>query len=361
MGEKVVFFGCPLDCDERQASVEEKLSLMDVREGCDDPYASVMAYIREEVGTHLWEEIGSLDVPGWLRPIPPFRDRSSIVVDNFIDFIDRDGCRTLAQMIGNHVVERIFPNIPCMVAVDHALSGGVFQELRGLYAPEDLSLIVLDSHTDAIPAPILCEAIRYDIETNANSVHEGDDPFLTDRPDSFNASSFLHHLLGEHVIKPENLYIIGISDYPPGNAFRVKDPRIKRYTGIYSGLKKRGVKMITKKGLVANPSKVKAILRKIETPYVYVSIDMDVGAGNAVEAVRFCNWHGISQDQLYNLAGLIQGLISEGIKLAGLDVTEFNPRTICSRASSNKDGIYRIAANLIEQLCFGLSSPENSS
>lgn len=360
MGEKVVFFGCSLDCDERQVSVEEKLSLMDVREECDDPYASVMAYIREEVGTHLWEEIGSLDVPGWLQPIPSFRDRSSIVVDNFIDFIDRDGCRTLAQMIGNHVVKRIFPNIPCMVAVDHALSGGVFQELRRLYAPADLSLIVFDSHTDAIPAPILCEAIRYDIETNVNSVHEGDDPFLTDRPDSFNASSFLHHLLEEQVVKPENLYIIGISDYPPRHAFRVKDPRIKRYTGIYSGLKKRGVKIITKKSLVGNPSKVKAILRKIETPYIYVSIDMDVGAGNAAEAVRFCNRHGISQDRLYHLASLIQELISEGVKLAGLDVTEFNPRAICSGASSNKDGIYRIAANLIEQLCFGFSSSKNS-
>lgn len=352
--QKVVFFGCPLDSDERDESVQEKLTAMTYGQKEDDPYASVMTFIRNEVDHSQWEEIGSLEVPDWLRPIPPVGEKESINVDSFVSFIDNDGCRTFAEMLGEHVVEKVYPQIPCMLAVDHSLTGGVFKKLMTLTSPEKVSLVVLDSHTDALPAPISADAIAYDMETNPNSFYDANDPYLKNRPDSYNASSFLYHLLLEGIVPPENLYIIGIGDYPPKHSFRIKDPRIKRFSEHYRGLKKKGVTLITKKELMSSPSKVRNILKGIDTPNMYVSVDMDVGAGNALHGVRFTNRRGLNEKQIYRVSELLHERISVGVNLIGMDLTEFNSRSIDPLSASSGDRTYRIAANLIRKLCFGL-------
>jgi len=353
-GKKVIFFGCPLDSDERDESIREKISCMGAGKRGDDPYPFVMTYIREEVDPLLWEEIGSLEVPEWLRPVPPATEAGHLTADNFVGFIDQNGCRSFAEMLAQHVVNRIYPQIPCMLAVDHSLTGGVLSELAAHYRPEDTSLIVLDSHTDALPGAILSGAIQYDIKTNPESVYDPSDPFLKDRPESYNASSFLWHLLEAELVSPSNLFIIGISDYPPKRSFRIKDERIRQYVGLYSGLKRRGVTLITKKDLLGSPSKVRDILGRIKTPHLYVSIDMDVGAGNALEGVRFRNWKGLNEQQIYGIAGLLRKALAKGTNLIGMDLTEFNPRRAGPGPFSDTDRTYRIAANLIGRLCFGL-------
>jgi len=313
-----------------------------------------MAYIREEVPPLLWEEIGSLEVPDWLRPAPPATEAGRLTAEHFVRFIDEDGCRSFAEMIAEHVVRQIPPHIPCMLAVDHSLTGGVWKGLATHYRPEDVSLIVLDSHTDALSADILSGAIEYDMETNPKSVYDPSDPFLKNRPESYNASSFLWHLLEAGLVVPSNLYLIGISDYPPKRSFRIKDKRIQQYVGLYSGLRKMGVTLITKDDLTSSPSKVRSILDRINTPYLYVSIDMDVGAGNALEGVRFRNWQGLNERQIYGVAGLVRGILSRGTDLIGMDLTEFNPRRAGPGPFSDTDRTYRIAANLIRRTCFGL-------
>jgi len=110
--QKIVFFGCPLDSDERDESIQEKLVAMSYGPKEDDPYAYVMGLIRSEINQGLWEEIGSLEVPEWLRPIPPVGEKGNINVDSFVSFIDKDGCRTFAEMIGEHVVERCTRRFP---------------------------------------------------------------------------------------------------------------------------------------------------------------------------------------------------------------------------------------------------------
>ena len=150
--KKVVFFGCPLDSDERDDSLGEKLSCMGAAGKGGDPYPCVMEYIREEVDPHLWEEIGSLDVPEWLRPMPPPTEKGNLTAENFVAFIDNDGCRSFAEMLAEHVVPEIYPHIPCMLAVDHSLTGGILKKLMGLYTG-DTSLVILDSHTDALLPP----------------------------------------------------------------------------------------------------------------------------------------------------------------------------------------------------------------
>jgi len=356
--KKVVFFGCPLDSDERDESIREKISCMGMGHEADDPYPFVMDYIRKEVEPGLWEEIGSLDVPEWLRPVPPAAEGAHMGVDNFVEFIDTDGCRTFARMLADHIVSNIYPNIPCMLTVDHSLTGGIFGKLVEHYRPADTSLVILDSHTDALPAALLSGAIQYDMETNPETLFDPSDPFLKDRPESFNASSFLHHLLREGILVPSNLYIIGISDYPPKRSFRIKDSRIKQYVNFYSGLKKQGVTLITKKDLSSSPSRVRAILSRIETPHVYLSIDMDVGARNALDGVRFRDRQGLNEKQIYSITGILHDILSKATELIGLDLAEFNPRRAGPTPFFPDDRTYRIAANLIRKLCFGLDEIE---
>jgi len=352
LNKRPCFFGCQLDADERDESIREKISSIGSDQRNDDPYNEIMQIIRQEVAAPLWEERGSIEVPPWLCPIPPKFARKNVVLENFVYFIDGNGCLDFAQVAGKFVEEYIFPQIPCMIAVDHSLTGGVFSSLVSLYKPDDISLIVVDSHVDALPAPAMSGAIEYDMTTNPDSIHDPNDPFLKNRTDSYNASSFLHHLLKENIIDPENLYLIGVSDYPSKHAFRVKDDRIKCYVNHYSSLKSNGVKIVTKKDLFQNPGRLTNLYRQVKTPYIYISIDMDIGARNALEGVRFRNFQGINENQIYKIAKCLRDLLDRGISLAGMDVSEFNPRRASSGENSVDDRTYRIAFNLIRTICF---------
>ena len=346
---KVVFLGCPLDCDERDESIREKIACMERGEYDSDPYECVMAFIREEVPVELWEEMGSLDVPEWLRPVPAVDQKAFMNPDNFVSFVDGGGCNTFTNMLREHVIERIHPGIPCMITVDHSLSGGVIRKLAEVHGSEDLGLIILDSHTDALPVSIMSGAVEYDMETNLNSVYAADDPFLKNRPDSFNASSFIHYLLEEGTLMHRNLTIIGPGDLPSKRSIRVKDERIRKYVSIFSDLRKKGVSILSKKDLISSPSKLKSVLSSIRTPYVYISIDMDIGAGNALNGVRFKNRQGLNEKQINNIASRLQALLSSGCELVGMDITEINTRNV-----KKGDRTCRIAANLIKRLCFDL-------
>ncbi len=344
----IVFLGCPLDPDERQEAVDQKQARAGSGAGRDDPYAWVLALIRDEVEPSAWREAGCLAVPPWLRPVPPASELGVVVVDNFVQFIDGQGCRAAAEALGQMVDEHAADAVPCLIAVDHSLTGGVLERLARRYGGGNITCVVLDSHLDAVPTPITAGAIAYDLETNPQSVYDPRDPFITGRPDSYNASSFLHHLIDDGVLPAKNLIVAGISDYPPKRAFRIKDPRIQDFTRVYSGLRRQGARILTKKDLAGGAGKLAAVLGQVKTPYVYVSIDMDIGALSALEGVRFRNWQGLGEKQIYGLARAIAGALAGGLELVGLDVTEFNPRL-----TEPPDRTYRIAANLIEMLCFG--------
>jgi arginase family enzyme len=353
LNKKVVFFGCPLDGDERHESIQEKLSLMGIQESISDPYEGVMEIIRREVNPTFWAERGSINVPSWLRPIPSLADKESITTASFVDFVDQGGFETYAQEVGDFIETRIFPEVPCMLAVDHSLTSGTYKKLVKLYEPEDISLIILDSHTDAIPMSVMAGMIQYDIDTNPESVHDRADPFLYDRRDSYNASSFLDHLLSEEVLKPQNLYLIGVADYPPKHAFRIKDPRIETYVNLFSELKRRGVTILTKSDFLISPSKIRKVLGHVKTPYLYISVDMDIGARNGVEAVRFLERQGLNERQIYRLAEFLREPLSRGIRMVGMDLMEINPRKAGRHLIPGEDRTYRIAANIIQKLLWG--------
>ena len=348
--KKIVFFGCPLDGDERHESIQEKVALKGIRGTFDDPYDGIMEIIRQEVNPELWSEKGSLDLPSWLRPIPSSADQGKIKTETFVDFMDHGGFETYAQQIGDFIATNIFPDIPCMLAVDHSLTGGAFKKLVELYGAENISLIVLDSHTDAIPMSVMAGMIQYDIDTNPDTVHDRHDPFLYHRGDSYNASSFLYYLLAKEVLKPQNLYLIGISDYPPKHAFRIKDSRIEGYVNIFSELKRKGVTILTKNDFLVSPSKIRNILTHIKRPHVYISIDLDIGARNGVEGVRFLERQGLNEKQIYRIVDFLRSLLSNRVRLAGMDLTEINPRKAGAHLITGKDQTYRIGANIIKKL-----------
>ena len=351
--QRVCLFGCPLDCDEKHDAIQEKLSEPVVYTRSDDPLIAVAEALSKQVPQSEWEFGGSLDVPGWLRPIPAGDERSGVLVEAYVHFIDQNGCLDFADGIAEVVRSQILPRFPCLVAVDHSLTGGVYRALAEYYGKDKLSLLVIDSHTDAVPMSKLAGAISYDLETNPESVYDKADPFLYNRSESYNASSFLHYLMIENLVAPRDLYILGVSDYPEKKALRIKDPRITDYLSAYADLRKQGATIITKRECQLKPTKVKTLLKKIRTPYAYVSIDMDIGARNALEGVRFRNWQGLSETQIYRLVDTICQAGKSEVQIVGMDITEINPRIAGRKWGEAVDRTYQIAASLVKRIAFG--------
>lgn len=353
--KQVVFWGCPLDCDEKYAAIQEKLASDCTGIMVDDPLKPIMGMLAAEIPSDQWRQGPSIPVPGWLRPVPPPEERMRVTTDAYIQFTDQNGCQEYANTAQERVSRQILPDFPCLIAVDHALSGGVYTALAQHYGSENLTFLILDSHTDAMPMSRLAQAILYDAETNPASVYDRADPYLYNRTESYNASSFLHHLITDGVLNPRNLYILGISDYPEKKAFRISDHRIADYAGIYQQLKKQGATLISKKDCQMQSTKVKHLLKKICTPYIYVSIDMDIGARNAVEGVRFKNWLGLAAAQIYRLASIVGETGGADLELVGLDITEINPRIAGQQLGATVDQTYTVAARLIKQMVFDLA------
>ena len=358
--KKIMFFGCPMDCDEKYDSIQEKFYKSWIVQGYDNPLDGVMEHLISDLPKNRWNNLGSLPVPDWLGSKPKQKEHPDITTENFISFIDSNGCKEFADKTDNFVTEQILPHIPCLIGIDHSLTGGVYTALARHYDKKNLSLIIIDSHTDAIPMSVLSGAIQYDMETNKSSVHDSNDPFLYNRPDSYNASSFLHTLIKEKQVDPKNLYIIGVSDYPEKKFMRIKDQRIKKYANAYVNLKRKGATIITKKECKLNPNKIKGLLKKISTSHVYVSIDMDIGANNALEGVRFRNWEGLNEVQIYKLADAVMKIFSQSVQLAGMDVCEIDPRRAGTMTPSGKDKTYEIAASLIKKIAFSKEREEDN-
>ncbi|MFZ3048113.1 MAG: arginase family protein, partial [Desulfatirhabdiaceae bacterium] len=149
--KKIVFFGCPLDCDEKFDAIEEKQDGHWTEKECKDPLDGVLAFIRNEIQRDLWREAGSIPIPGWLYPKPGIPDRQQLTTENVISFIDKNGCKEIAADVKHFVSEQILPDIPCLIGIDHSLTGGAYQAVADFYGRDNVSLIVIDSHTDAIP------------------------------------------------------------------------------------------------------------------------------------------------------------------------------------------------------------------
>lgn len=346
--QTVCFFGCPFDCDEQFDSIQEKRGALGKN---IDPFDRVLGALRGKEDIPEFREAGRISVPSWLLPNPAAEDSSKITTENFTSFIDKGGCLEMAQKVQSFVNSEVLPSgIPCMVGIDHSLTGGAYRAVSECYGKDNVALVVIDTHTDAVPMSAHANAIQYDMDTNPSSIYDPKDPYLYNRPDSYNASSFLYHMLHDEDIIPHNLYLMGVSDYPDKKVFRIKDVRIQKYTAAFSSLKRKGCTVVTKKDCQLGLNKVKTLIKKISTPYVYISVDMDIGAGNAVEGVRFRNWKGLDERLITKLVDAVCEVFDRNVKLAGLDIMEINPRRAGEQFSYGRDRTYEIAAEIIGKI-----------
>ncbi len=338
------FFNGPLDPDERESSILRKIEM--VEKGYPgiifkDPYDGVASELGKIPGSE-----SRLDVEPWLLPAPPKSMSFMLTVENFVAFIDSNGCLDYARKV-RELVEDALPRIPVMLGVDHSLTGGSVEALSSEFGGESLRLIVFDSHFDFILPSIRCGLIQYDLDTNPETKFSPTDPFISNRPDSYNADSFLYYLLDE--VPHENIFIVGVSDYPPKVAQEIDDYRVRRYVEFYKGLEESGIHIITKEMIQRDIGVIREVLSKTPLPYTYVSIDVDVCSNTSIKGARFLDYYGIDHSDLYGLVASIKKSLAAS-SLVGLDFMEFDIYAAGSDQHGRMDRTYQIVAETMKRL-----------
>jgi arginase family enzyme len=347
---EVKFFRAPLDPEEREHKL--RLKAARCREGYlgipfKDPYDGILSNLHG-FPLKAFREVGGLEVEPWLLPAPEPKYIPLLTVENMVAFIDSDGCREYAEKVESFLRETILPGIPIMLGVDHSLTGGCVKALTREYDSVNLALIILDSHFDAIIPSVRCGLIQYDVETNPISPFSPSDPYVKGRLDSYNADSFIYYLVKERVLPPENILVLGVSDYPPPHAFKAEDSRVKRYLELYTGLESLGIKIVRKERL-RNWEAVKEALNSLKAEYFYLSVDIDIGAKATLLGARFLDYEGLRKEEIYQLIGLVKGRIKGG-KLAGLDLTETDIYEAGVERDGKKDETYKVEAEILRIL-----------
>ena len=347
--KNIKVFGLNLDPDERDESIFNKLSStgMDVK----DPYEIVSEKLKD-TNEIKFTKIGKVQVEPWLVPNPKKEDLFMVDVGNLVAFIDSDGCREYASKVKEFVKENVFPDIPLMVGVDHSGTGGCIEALAEKYGKGNISVVMLDSHFDGIVPTQRLKLIQHDIEFNPNTKFSKDDPYLYNRVDSFNADSFLYFLLKEKKILPKNLFVLGVSDYPPNAAKDARDPRIREYYEFYKKFEDDGVTILPKNKLKANfEMALKKVFEKIKTPYIYVSVDIDIGSRQALTGARFLDYLGLEESEIYRiLDGVNKYAKEKNIEIVGADVMEIDQSKAGQKFGKNYDKTYDISLEVIKKI-----------
>lgn len=331
--KRIALFGCSLDPDEREQSILRKvkyiLSSRPSKGNNLDPYDAISYLITQFTkNTSIFYSKGKVEVETWLRPFPSFSDLPLLSVPNFVAFIDSNGCLEYANRVAKFVKANILPDIPFLIGVDHSMSGGVLKALSEIYGRDNILAIFVDSHFDGISLPIKLGLIHYDIETNPDTIYSKNDLYLYDRADSYNTESFIKFLINERIILPENTICIGISNYPTAEAFKVKDARVKNYIREFTVMQEKGVCIIRKEDLRNDPAVLKKLFKNRDIKYVYVSVDMDIGANAVTQGVRFSNGYiGMNVDQIRKITNEIRNFALERGSLIGIDLMEINMYT----------------------------------
>jgi len=300
-------FGAALDALDDPARVELKQAYLEAASSGRlpeklplDPYDILAPLLAGRYGETL-RLCGKLEFPGWLRPRPPVEDAHLVRSESYRRFLDDDGVGACADTCARYVESHILPDIPCLISVDHGMTAGPLAALAGRFDPRETTVVVIDSHFDAIPAHLRSPT--------------GTPPFPAG---ARNCGSFLSALMESGAILPENLFVVGVSDYAwPGTA--------EPYRRAYLAQMERGITVITRAEAeeASFPADLGRRLRGSRGSRLYVSLDADAGALRCMNAVRFLDTVGMSEDSIVDLAGLLRGLVDEGrFELIGLDAAE---------------------------------------
>ena len=277
---------------------------------------------------------GKLDLPGWLTPRPGPEWAEFLAPRHFRVFLDENRCRAVADDCCNWITRKILPQVPGLIAVDHSLAGGAMRAVAERYGPESVSFLVLDAHFDGLPTHLRQPSAQ--------------DPYPA--PDTFHCGSFLHYLLEEGTVLPQNLVLVGVSDYP-GRASSRQDALARAYLSWAD----RGVTFITK-SQVRSPAPLARLKQRLDaarTPWVYVSLDADVGACAGIPAVRFLDRVGLEAEEILAIAQEIGSRVrARQFRLAGFDVSEVDVHLL---GLEEDDPTISVCLEFIERLCGGMA------
>lgn len=316
-------FGVALDASDDPWSLQLKWASMTAtgKRGDSlhsDPYD---ALVKDVADPQHFELAGKFPIPSWLGPRPHPSDRHLVNVKNLQQFVANGGLLETMKGVGDFVERNVFPAFPIMIGIDHSATGGVISALAKRYGPEMLSVVVLDRHFDAIPLSLRIDGISkvtWDFETNTDHL-----PCDVTEVDEYCCGNFWAYLINAGNLLPENLLFIGVADYPSQEI----DPKWQRFRESYLRFEERGCNFfpLWKFDGCYIDSLTKFIHDKITTPYVYVSLDLDVGSYRCVNAARYMDGPGITRQNILDIAGIIaDGNRNGSFMLVGFDIMEFN-------------------------------------
>ncbi|MHA1913154.1 MAG: arginase family protein [Promethearchaeota archaeon] len=334
MVKSIKVFGAALDAADFPISLQIKQNYLNqlaqnlvVNPNFLDPYEALLLYSRVLL-TDKYIKMGKFPIESWLTPKPNLEDLPLINQLEFQKLTKDDTIRDYSEKLEVYVKNKILPDFPLMIGVDHSLTGGVLKALSHEYGPENLIVLIFDAHFDGLPASISLNIAKYMIEhpeeTNPlisehlNTVNEN--VYIVD---TYTCASFLFYLLEEKLVIPENLIIFGCQDYPNEKFRSLDDPRIVEFVNFYDKLEQCGVKFIPKSDKSTMISTLSTLLKETESSKMYLSFDTDVGALKEIIATRFRNAIGIDQKTIIDAAKSVKNVInSKKIDLVGLDVME---------------------------------------
>jgi arginase family enzyme len=323
-------FGCALDVLDAPEKLAMKLAYLNAaREGLVDESVARDPYdlmVRELSDVEGLVTVGRLELESWMtpRPRPDALDQVDVLL--YREFLDTGGCVVVSARVREFVRQMVMPLSPFLIGVDHSLTGGVLDAICGP-DPSRLALVVLDSHFDAIPAAVRKAAAAGDTDEAAPDKPGAGDEAELEPPASYNCGTWLAGVIERGLIAPENIAVIGTSDYPGTEEVRGETAGMKEFRRSYLEFVERGVKVIPKRR-VRDAGVEKAAseaLDGIDAHSVYISLDADLGACEEVKAVRFLDTIGLEPGEVVGLCGALAAEVAgRGMALAGFDVMEID-------------------------------------
>ena len=343
-------FGAALDPSDadikvliKQNYLEMKASGLKGKSPFRDP---VHGFIAESklLQDSTFEIITNFPIESWLCPKPEIGDEVFMSPLDFRLFLDSNGCKEYSDKIEKFIAEKVLPDVPLMIGADHSMTGGVLSALSKKYGAENITLIVLDGHFDGIPTYLRLDLAKYTKEHK----DEVTIPFPemmdsldahAEIPQSYNCGTFLYNLIEDEMISPENLIVFGCMDYPSDELKAIQDPRVKKYVDFYLAYEQKGVKIIPNfKDNDRMKRELKSALQTVNTPYLYLSIDVDVSSLNAVLAARFMDFIGVDKECLRDTVEVLKQFIqSNEIELIGMDIMEIETHFLNAKLKSGKE------------------------
>lgn len=362
MPKVIKVFGAALDPTDSPAKISIKKAYLNalmtgekLKSKYLDPYDAFIAESKI-LKKPMFRKIGNFPIESWLRPKPNLEDFQFMNPLDFRIFLDSNGCKEYSDEIEKFIEQKILPDIPLMIGADHSLTGGILRALSKKYDPENITIIIFDGHFDGIPTNLRLELAKYSKEHKeevgvlfpelVDSISEN-----IEIPQTLNCGTFLHYLIEEGIIEPRNLIIYGCMDYPREEFKNNQDPRVKNYVDFYLSYEEKGVQFIpNSRDIVEMKKQFTKALESINTPYLYISIDVDVSSLNSVLAARFMEFIGVDEEYLQDATDLLKEVIeSKKLELIGFDIMEIEVHFLKSKLKSGKiDRTIEIMDKLLE-------------